>query len=145
MRVVIDVNILISFLLGPESLAPPTRVVRLALDGFYRLLVPAEAFAELRDKVSTKPYLAARIRPSDAEELVAALLQIGETLTPLPGPIPTVSRDAKDDYLLAHADRANADVLVTGDEDLLVLGFYKGIWIMSPAEFVAEIETRPAP
>jgi len=35
--------------------------------------------------------------------------------------IPAVTRDPKDDYLLAHALVGGADCLVTGDEDLLTL------------------------
>lgn len=46
-----------------------------------------------------------------------------------------VCRDPKDDFLLSLAVSANADLLVTGDEDLLVLHPFRGIHIISYKEF----------
>lgn len=49
--------------------------------------------------------------------------------------IPRVCRDPDDDLVLACAQDAGADYLVTGDEDLLVLKAYKTITIISPRDF----------
>jgi uncharacterized protein len=46
-------------------------------------------------------------------------------------------RDPDDDMFLECAARANADVLIAGDKDLLVLGSYKGTRILTPAEYLA--------
>jgi putative PIN family toxin of toxin-antitoxin system len=143
-RVLVDANILLSYLLKPTSEAPPAAIIHAAFVKQFRLLVAAESLAELRDKVVRKPYLSNRISSAEVQEFVALLGRLGDILPELAGPIERVVRDRKDDYLLAQADRANADVLVTGDQDLLTLGFYKGIWIMSPAEFVAELEASAA-
>jgi uncharacterized protein len=56
----------------------------------------------------------------------------------LPSP---VSRDADDDVVLATAVAAGATVIVTGDQDLLVIGRYGGVDIVSPRQFL----TRLAP
>ena len=45
--------------------------------------------------------------------------------------IPAVSRDPKDDKILATARAAGADYLVSEDQDLLVLGTYEGIQIVN--------------
>jgi predicted nucleic acid-binding protein len=51
-------------------------------------------------------------------------------------PIPAVTRDPKDDYLLAYALVGEADYLVTGDEDLLVLeGQISELEILTPRQF----------
>ena len=55
---------------------------------------------------------------------------------PLDGP---VSRDVDDDVVLATAVAAEAGVIVTGDQDLLVLGQYEGIDILSPREFLSRL------
>jgi uncharacterized protein len=45
-------------------------------------------------------------------------------------------RDPSDDKFLECAERAHADVLVTGDKDLLVLKSHKGTRIVTPAEYL---------
>ena len=47
-----------------------------------------------------------------------------------------VCRDRDDDKVLAAAIAGKADLIVTGDEDLLVLGQHCGIRILSPRQFV---------
>jgi putative PIN family toxin of toxin-antitoxin system len=49
-----------------------------------------------------------------------------------------VCRDPNDDMVLECAVLAGAQVIVSGDKDLLVLGSYRGIRIMTPAEFLTE-------
>ncbi|MCC9004437.1 MAG: putative toxin-antitoxin system toxin component, PIN family [Candidatus Competibacter sp.] len=45
-----------------------------------------------------------------------------------------ICRDADDDAVLACALAAKADVIVTGDKDLIVLHPWNGIQILSPAD-----------
>lgn len=47
-----------------------------------------------------------------------------------------VCRDPKDDMFLECAALAGADLLVTGDKDLLSLGNYGGTRIVTPLEYV---------
>ncbi len=47
-----------------------------------------------------------------------------------------VEDDPDDDHFLACAVSGRADCLVTGDPHLLKLGSYKGIPILSPADFL---------
>lgn len=54
--------------------------------------------------------------------------------------IPVVSRDVKDDKFLATAKTAGAAFLVTEDEDLLVLGTYDGVRIVTAAAFLAVLD-----
>ena len=46
-----------------------------------------------------------------------------------------VCRDPKDDKLLELAVCGDADFLVTGDKDLLVLNPFRGVEIITPREF----------
>lgn len=59
---------------------------------------------------------------------VAEMIEINETVT--------VCRDPKDDKLLELAESGNADFLVTGDKDLLVLNPFRGVEIITPREFL---------
>jgi predicted nucleic acid-binding protein len=47
-----------------------------------------------------------------------------------------VPRDADDDQVIAAALAAQADLIVSGDNDLLSLGQYQGITIVMPAQAV---------
>jgi len=60
-----------------------------------------------------------------------------EVVTPAPLAAP-VCRDRDDDEVLATALSAGADVIITGDKDLLVLGKHKGIRIRSPRQFLED-------
>jgi putative PIN family toxin of toxin-antitoxin system len=46
-------------------------------------------------------------------------------------------RDPNDDMFLECAARAKADLLIAGDQDLLVLGSYKGTRILTPAQYIS--------
>jgi putative PIN family toxin of toxin-antitoxin system len=50
-----------------------------------------------------------------------------------------VSRDVDDDVVLATALAAGAAMIVTGDQDLLVIGQYAGVDILSPREFLGRL------
>ncbi len=54
-------------------------------------------------------------------------------------------RDPKDDKFLELAVAAQADVLVTGDADLLVLHPFRGIAILTPAAFLAALGAAETP
>lgn len=49
--------------------------------------------------------------------------------------IEKICRDPKDDFLLALANRAKANYLITGDKDLLTLKTHGQTHIISPKEF----------
>lgn len=50
-----------------------------------------------------------------------------------------VSRDSDDDVVLASAVAAGAAAIVTGDQDLLIIGRYKAVDIISPREFLSRL------
>ena len=53
-----------------------------------------------------------------------------------------VSRDPKDNKFVATAEVARADFLVTEDEDLLVLGEYRGTKIINALEFLGVLRDQ---
>jgi putative PIN family toxin of toxin-antitoxin system len=54
-----------------------------------------------------------------------------------------VARDPDDDHVLACALAARADLIVSGDADLLDLKAFEGIPIVSPADALRAIEAEP--
>jgi predicted nucleic acid-binding protein len=102
---------------------------------FVLLFTPGVA-DEIVRAVAERPDLAALIAPAEVAALFADLKEIAEPVPRLPGPLPAISRDAKDDYLIAHAQAGNADFLVSWDRDLRDLGQVNGLKIVSPPEFL---------
>ena len=59
-----------------------------------------------------------------------------------PGERVTDCRDPKDDLFLELALASGAGILVSSDNDLLVLHPWRGVRILRPAEYLAETEGR---
>jgi putative PIN family toxin of toxin-antitoxin system len=132
LRVVVDANVLISFLLY-KTMGPIGRVVAAAFAGLYRPLLRPGLIAEVVRAVEQSRYLAARIGGDQIADFIRAWSQVAEAI-PSGAPIVPVTRDPKDDYLLAYALWGEADLLVTGDEDLLTLRQVGRLRILSPRE-----------
>lgn len=133
MRVLLDTNILISYLLVPNLTIG--QIVEEAITGSYNLLLPEDLLDELQKSVRTKRYLVDRITAEELGELVDILSQVCETIPRITLEIPAVTRDPKYDYLLAYALVGQAEYLVTGVKDLLVLGRIESTWIVTAREF----------
>lgn len=130
MRVVLDVNILISALLSRQG--APARLVIAWLDGAFELVISPQLMEELR-RALTYPKLRRRVPAPDAAEYLEILAR-GASLVPDPvGPAPLTSADPEDDYLIALA-AATGSLLVTGDGHLLELADRAPIH--TPAELV---------
>lgn len=136
MRLLLDANILISYLLTGGADSPVTRIVEACVLGQATLLLPEALLEELTSRIGDKPYLKARIDADEVAQLATILRSVGEIIPRIESPIPAVTRDPKDDYLLAYAVVGQADYLITGDKDLLVLGQAVGVTICRPRDFV---------
>jgi putative PIN family toxin of toxin-antitoxin system len=69
------------------------------------------------------------------EAALAAYADLCEFVEPLPLPA-RVCRDNDDDIVLATAVAGKANVIVTGDDDLLALKKFHDIRILSPRQFL---------
>lgn len=127
-RVIIDTNCWISFLIGRRLY----RLVDLLSDEHIELIVCDELLDEIRD-VTSRTKFTKYFPNKDVESLLEFLQLIGETINPEQSV--QLCRDEADDYLLALAIEANADYLVTGDQDLLVLKEVHNCRIVDVVEF----------
>jgi len=79
-----------------------------------------------------------KISASHADAIVAFLSEHASIVQPAKVPA-NACRDRSDLAVLGTAAAAKADVLVTGDRDLLDLGEFQGIPILSPRAFHAHL------
>jgi putative PIN family toxin of toxin-antitoxin system len=130
-RVVIDTNVLISSLFLITS--TPAQAVDKAVTK-AQLVATTDTLRELIGKLHS-PKFDRYVRPERRDALlerVASLVEISDVLQPI-----RASRDPKDDKFLEAAVNGRADVIVTGDKDLLDLNPFRGIAIMTPADYLA--------
>ena len=81
-----------------------------------------------------RPKLARYFSSKDVEAILGRLVKEGELMAA--GERRRLSRDPKDDLFIELAIDGNADFLVTGDQDLLVLQRVGRTRIVTPAMFV---------
>jgi uncharacterized protein len=132
MRIVVDTNIFASAALKESSW--PSELVRW-LDQHGDLLKTAATEAQVFE-ILQRPYFMPRVSPSFVEGVrrifsKAELVTITERIV--------VCRDPTDDRFLELAINGHADVLVTGDLDLLVLSPFRALPIITPRVFIQEI------
>lgn len=136
MRVLIDTNIYISFLLNPKGGDIIPAIFSGWVEGMFTILVSESLLEEIQVTVSDRPHLVGRIPITTLGQFLSLLREESEMISPIEESIPAVTRDPKDDYLLAYALVGKADYLVTGDKDLLVLqAEIPDFEIVSPRQF----------
>ena len=143
MRVLLDTNVLISYLLSPKPTSPIGYIVRACFQGDCTLVLPQEVLEELETTATQRRHLRGKITAAQIRELVDLLTQISECIPSIPEAIPAVTRDPKDDYLLTYALVGQVDYLVTGDADLLSLGQVDPVKIVTPHQFQEILDKQP--
>jgi len=129
-RIVADTNCLVSRLLLPASILG--QAVRKAVDTAL-LLVSEATMEELADVLSRSKF-DRYVSLEDRQQFLRLLGRVSEF-------VPVVyrvreCRDPKDDKFLEVALNGKADVILTGDADLLALRPWQNIAILSPADYL---------
>ena len=143
MRVILDTNLLISYLLSPNSESATNAAIEAALSKRYTLLMPEEVVDELARTVLRKHHLAERITLKSIDRTVKSLQNVAEVIPQITEEIPQLTADPKDDYLIAYAMVGQAVYLVTGDDKhLLPLNKIGELAIVSPKQFIGIISKQ---
>ena len=139
-RAVVDVNVLISSILGPLGFS--RQIILAWAAGRFSAVASEGIYTKLEEKLSL-PRIVRRYRVSTPEDirLVQGLLRTQAELVIVPlAERRTVTGDPEDDYVLATGRLAQVDYLVTGDRGLLDLVRHEGMRIVTPREFVRLLE-----
>lgn len=126
-RVVLDTNVLVSALgYGGK----PEDCLLVAMD--EATLVISE---EILDEVNrVMRYDKIPIEPSERRTFLRVLRGVSEVVNP--DESLNVVEDTDDDKFLEAALEGDADYVVSGDDDLLRVGEFRGTEVVSPAEFL---------
>jgi putative PIN family toxin of toxin-antitoxin system len=132
LRVVLDTNALVSRLLVPSSV--PARAVQRAISE-HIVLASEATLMELADVLSRRKF-DTYVSVEDRQRFLCLFGRVAEPVAVLH--VVRACRDPKDDKILELAVNGAADLIVTGDADLLTLNPFRGIRIVSPADFLLE-------
>ncbi len=128
MKIVIDTNIWISYLIGSLLQNIDKKILLKEI----KLVVSDEMLKELSE-VSSRPKFKNIFTARRIKELFSLLDSYAIVVSP--SQKINVCRDGKDNFLLEVALEGKADYLVTGDDDLLVLNPFHHTEIVTPKDF----------
>lgn len=134
MKVFLDTNVLASAAATRGLCADVLREVLAC----HELLMSEQALRELRRVLRSKF--------GEPQELIDDFVWLlrQDILWVEPGVLPQVELQDKDDLgILGAALQGGADVLVTGDKELLSLGCVESLAILSPRQFWERLKTQP--
>ena len=133
LRVVVDTNVLISGLFGIRN-SPSSKILK-AIRNRQVILVTSAVILEEVGNVINRDRIVKLTKMSEGErkDFMDGLIERSDITKGKQ--LSQISRDFKDDKILACGVEGKVNYIVTGDEDLLVLNEYKGIKIVKPKEF----------
>jgi len=133
-KIILDTNVIIAAF-ATRGLC--SALFELCLDRFEVFLsepLLKETAAHLKDK----------IRLPDAQcRMIDAYLRGNCSVSEIDSVDPSSCRDPDDLHVLGLAQHASADYIVTGDKDLLALGRYRDVHIVTPREFWTIAKENP--
>jgi putative PIN family toxin of toxin-antitoxin system len=133
--IVIDTNVLISAGLLPNSRT--AQALAVAVEHF-EIAQSAETWHELETRIAQEKF----DRYFAPDGRLRHLIQIARSVrTVEPVSHEALTRDPDDDKFIGLAIDAGAKLLISGDLDLLSIGPYKGIEILSPAQFLERMRS----
>lgn len=137
LHVVLDTNVYVSGTILARG--TPFEVLEAWRQQGY-ILVTSEAILAEIERVLRYPRIRDRYHISEAD-IAGLLASLHADALVMSGTqsIPPICSDPDDDKFLACAVEAQADCIVSGDPDLLILGSYEGVAILKPHEFLARL------
>ena len=137
MRYVFDTNVIISSLLFEGS--NPDLAIRYALQN-GNILFSLELIEEI-DEVLSRAKFRKYITDQEREEFLDSFIDRGILIEVVD--VVNECRDAKDDKILELSLSGKADLIISGDKDLLVLNPFRSIQIQSVDQFLKSVGHYP--
>jgi putative PIN family toxin of toxin-antitoxin system len=133
LRITPDTNILVSGLVFRRG--KPHQLLRMALEGTVSMTVSQAIIGETLDVLGRKFGATA----DDLDEARAIIQEAARTVTPTVQ-LDVIKEDPPDNRILECAVTAGSNYIVTADKDLLRLGHYDAIQIVTVSELVDTLE-----
>jgi len=131
MRVVLDSNVILAAF---ASRGLCSEVFEVCLSG-HSIVISEHILSEVKTNLIKK----IRLPESIVKDIMEYLRDEAERVNPSEL-TDSPCRDKDDNIIIGTALSGNAEFIITGDEDLLVLKTYKGIDIITPREFWSRLK-----
>jgi len=131
-KIIIDTNLWISFLIGKGL----KELKNLLVEETVQVVISEEILQEIII-VTQRPKLQKYFPRNKVDELIQILHAIG--LFIIITTEVSICRDPKDNYLLALAKDSNANFLVTGDQDLLMIERFENTEIVTYQQLLLKL------
>lgn len=140
MKIVLEINVWISGFLWS---AVPSQILRLAQNQQITVFISETLLQELEEALGRAKFqMRIQQRGKPVDVLMSVAKQLSNLCDVTPVEVPEL-RDPDDAIVLATAVAANAEAIVTGDRDLLVLNEFSGIPIVTPQDFLSRYFPSP--
>ena len=138
MRVILDTNVLVSALLKKSS--TPHKIYQLFKEQKFTLIISPVILYEIEEVIS-RDYIVKRTQMtrSEREEFMRELIELSY-IVPGVTQVKVIKEDPDDDKFIAAALDGMANYIVSGDRHLLDLKEYQGIKIVTPGQFIEELQ-----
>jgi putative PIN family toxin of toxin-antitoxin system len=136
-KAVLDTTVLVAAMLRPDPQGVSATLLKLAAEGRYEFFLSEDILEETAATLAASERNRRRYKYSD-EQIVAyceELARIGTVIFDIPN-LTGIVRDPNDDMIIACAVAAKADFLVSRDKDLLTIGSYEVIDMVTPESFL---------
>ncbi len=133
MKVVLDTNVIIAAFAARGLCAD---ILEVCLEN-HSIVISEQIVSEVEKTLSKK----IRLPKKTARSIADYLRDVTEIVEP--ESIDTsVCRDKDDNAIIGTALQGKAEIIITGDDDLLVLKKYRGVKIITPREFWIHLKTK---
>ena len=139
LRVVIDTNVLVSSVISKKG--APAFLIQAWSEGLFDLVISEAIITEIERVLSEHSLKQVFNISNDQITRLVELLRRNSILVPgsaaVAGAVPA---DPTDEMFIAAALDGNADVIVSGDKDLLEIESFQGVAILTPRQFLDRIQ-----
>jgi putative PIN family toxin of toxin-antitoxin system len=139
MKVVLDTNIAVSASINPKG--PPADIIRAWRTQTFTWVISQPLLDELRRILFSSPVRGYQVwTEAELSEFLVRIAQTAELVAPEER-LDIIKNDPQDNRVLEAAVEAKADYIVSGDKDLLDLGSFQNIPIITPTRFNVILST----
>jgi uncharacterized protein len=142
MKIVLDVNVWISGLLWRGA---PGQIFSLAEEQKIVILISEPILTDI-EEVLNRPKLLPKVQAlgKTVPDLLRVVGRLARSCSYDAVIVPQL-RDPDDAVILGTASSATANIIVTGDQDLLILSEFEGIPILTPVDFLSYMKYPYSP